>query len=657
MKNTLLSTPDHLQSWFRRVSVTLTHVRIPMSAVWTVVELGLITLWAVYAGRAYLNFDLNLWPSGTEFPLSIRGNFFWRNFLKCAECAFWNGSINGGFPALADLQSAFLHPLVAVPTLLYGVINGAKVSLILGLALAGLAQWWLGRLLGLGRFARTWAALMAVVAGTLTGRMEDGLITLILSTASAALVIPAGINLAFHPGRRSAVLLAGALTLSILAGQAYLQLGLAWAILPALLILFIRPRPQSRLIWRSAALSGGLALLLSAAFLLPLLHFYPNFVKDTDPEFRNVQPIEYQPINLVVRGDEFFRNEVLDKSPYPYLFFNYIGWVPLILAGLALRLIPREKNRLLAFFLAAIGLVYLSSSMILPKALIGMFNMEFLYSIRHPTLMVGLVGPLILGLAAWGLDLALRGPGPEVSLRWGGGEITAVRLSWILLAVPLFLALGSVYQQSQIWLGMSEQPKESQAVIKLMATPSSQWVMLPNGEHYWAVYAVENQIKLTQTFSPWSWKGKDLPLPNVEGTREPGKENEPTVWQTLQGVAFFQYPQNQYASVSLPGGESVPCMATSYGGYIDVDCQTSAAGVLKVMENSWNGWQGWVDYQAQRLLPGKWLSLNAPAGSHHYTFRYVPWDVPLGLLFSLIGLGLCVGLWRKPEEPPAVMVK
>jgi hypothetical protein len=50
-------------------------------------ELAVILLWAVWAGRAYLDFHTNVWPAGGEYPLSVRENVFWTNAMRCGACA------------------------------------------------------------------------------------------------------------------------------------------------------------------------------------------------------------------------------------------------------------------------------------------------------------------------------------------------------------------------------------------------------------------------------------------------------------------------------------------------------------------------------------------------------------------------------------------
>jgi len=281
------------------------HWMNPSKKVSSLVEMGIIMVWACTAGRALFDFRLNIWPPGAEFPLSIRENFFWPNLLRCGVCAFWNGNMNGGYPALIDLQGAPLHPLMAIPTLLFGVINGAKITIVLGLALAGFAQWWIAYLLGLGRVARVWSALIAVVAGSVTGKMEDGLVTLVLSTACASLVIPAGMNLARKTNLRSILIFAATLASLVVSGQGYLQIGTALSTLPALLILYASI-PTKKEAFRGILLAGILAAFMAGIILVPLLHHSGSVIKDTDGNFVSVQPIEYLPLNLVIRDADFY---------------------------------------------------------------------------------------------------------------------------------------------------------------------------------------------------------------------------------------------------------------------------------------------------------------------------------------------------------------
>lgn len=621
-------------------------VHLSYAALAILLEITLVVGWALFAGRKLLDFNPAMWPYGNEFALSVRANFLWDNLLRCGPCAFWNGGLNGGYPALIDLQTAPLHPLVSIPTLFFGVVNGAKLTVVLSLALAGFAQWWLARLMGLGRVARIWVALMAVVAGSIGGKMENGLVTLPLSTAAATLVIPAGLYLAQRTGRRAMVILGAVLALAIMSGQGYLQIGMALSIVPALMILYYDHPDQHESPLKRCLQAIGIGLLLSAVFLIPLLHNIAKVAKDTDPYFGSVQPLEYLPLNLVIRNIEFYFGTSLNHLPYPYLYASYIGWVPVLLAALALRLIPREKFRLMFFFLAAIVLVYLSGSMILPKMLFGSIAKDFLIGIRHPSLIAGLAVPFVLGLAAWGLDLALKS-GPLVSVNFNNGKLLNLRLSWIILFIPLIWAIMAAYEFSTTWLTVVGLPKETRPILDEIPLKSSEWVQLPSGEMYWSVLTGERGLKLTNTFHPWYLIDREIPGGHIVAERTSPDLALENIYATVDGMALARDEEVHYAAIITGDTDTVVCNAASLGGWIDVQCPPVTGGTLVVKEHNWPGWRAAVDDKPTPMIAGEWLSVRLGEGQHHVRFQYLPWDVPLGLGLSLLGIGLCVYLWRK----------
>lgn len=57
-----------------------------------------------------------------------------------------------------------------------------------------------------------------------------------------------------------------------------------------------------------------------------------------------------------------------------------------------------------------------------------------------------------------------------------------------------------------------------------------------------------------------------------------------------------------------------------------------------------------MDGEPVSLVGEQWLEVEAPAGEHIYEFRYLPWDVPLGLALSFLGIILCVWLWFLHSE-------
>lgn len=604
-------------------------------------EWGLIVVWACWVGRAYLDFNPFTWPIGGEMGVQLQTHYLWPRFQECGLCALWNGGINGGAPALADIFGSMLHPLVMVTTLLWGVMIGAKVALVGALAMAGVAQWWMARILGVGAVARVWSALLVVVGGHLGGRMENSNFGLVLSTAACSLALAAALDVAVSGKRRTTLLFALTLAMTIVAGQGYLQLALlTWA--PAFLFLLLDGNFRLRPVWREYMLAIALSLLLAAVFLVPLLHFWPQLFKDSDPGFGAAQPLEYLPLNLVIRDTDFLRAEVLGKKPFPYMYNLYIGWVPLLLAILSLRFARRKDYPLLLCLSSGMVLVFLMASAILLRWL-GLLIPQF-SGFRHSSLIAALAIPAILALAAYGLHhlLALNWPRLIVGFRLNNStHPVAFSLKWLMI-IPLFWSLQSPYDLSQNYLITLNQQDIYESMASLQS-PTLQWIALPFGELFWIEPALNRGLKVSNVVWAWSWSSRQVAEPRLIANR-PGPPPDTQKVGMLHGVPLYENTNVEYAYVKM-GSQIVPCQASGGNGDLTVKCSTQQLGQLIVQENSWPGWQAKQDQKTVPLLPGPWLSVEAPAGEHEYHFRYLPWDVVVGFLLTLVGIFLTMWLW------------
>lgn len=629
-------------------------------------EVVFIFAWAVFFAREYLDFSTNIWPLGREFGMAIQTHYIWTLLPACGDCFLWNGFINGGSPAFAELHGAVLHPLVALPALVWGVINGSKVTIIGSLAMAGVGQWWLARAMKLGLLPRLWAGMMAVVGGHLAGKMEIGVVAMVLSTAAASLVIAAGVDVALTGRRRSAVLLGITLALAIVSGQGYIQIGLLFGIAPAFLVFLVGDDFRFNNRWREYALAIGIGLLLAGIFLVPMAHFYPNFGKAISPEFVGVQSFGNSVLNLVISDLALYRSEVLGTLPFAYQYITFVGWIPVLLAILTLRLVPRRQSRLLLFFFMAIVLVYLLASGVTLE-LVRRLSEDLVASVRIPSLIAGLAVPLVLGLAAWSADILLQKDWP-VTLFGGaedpesrGGRTLSFSLSWILVGVLMALSLRTAFDFSRGWLGtllVDEATIEVAEEAVRINPPFTAWTEMPFGEHYWAPIALERGLKLTSVVRPWDWREREWPPAELTVTRDQAIQGDPDYIGSWGGTYFRENPENAYAFVRTET-DVVPCAATAVGGQVEVTCTNEEAGELIVQEYLWGGWTGERDGEATTIGAGSRLNAEAPAGTHQYRFRYQPWDVYLGLAFTIAGIILCAWIWffqsRKDETPPESM--
>ncbi len=133
-------------------------------------ELAILAAFSLYVGRPYLELNPNIFVAGSEFAFSTASHYVWNLLPQCGTCVFWNGYLNGGSPSFVELHGAFLHPLVILTTLVWGVVNGSKIILLLSFFMVGFGQWWLAKELNVGPIGRLWSGLLVITGGHLFGR-------------------------------------------------------------------------------------------------------------------------------------------------------------------------------------------------------------------------------------------------------------------------------------------------------------------------------------------------------------------------------------------------------------------------------------------------------------------------------------------------------
>jgi len=174
----------------------------------------------------------------------------------------------------------------------------------------------------------------------------------------------------------------------------------------------------------------------------------------------------------------------------------------------------------------------------------------------------------------------------------------------------------------------------------------AEWLEPPVGENNFLTPAMDAGIKIAAYFRPWYWNGRAQPLPYAEALRLRLWPGDPTYAGTTINASLAVYQDRPYAAVNNGSG-ATPCQASSLGGNIDVTCDSRLAGQLVVQEFNWTGWSVRVDGQPATLAAAEWLTTAAPAGRHTFSFRYRPWDVPLGAGVTLLGLAAAVVIWRR----------
>jgi hypothetical protein len=621
-------------------------------------EVLIIIIWALFVSKPYLDMNPNVVPIGREYLSAIQMNHVWDNARECGSCALWYGNVRGGFPATVDPTSSVLHPLIIGTTLAWGVINGSKMALVGIIIIAGVGQWWLGYILGLRRSVRLWTAALAVIAGHVASRMNLGAFSLVMSTGSAVLVFPAMVYLARTRSRKAVIVLAAILAIVAVGGTGYIQMGLVFT-LPAAVLLVPWERETFVFFMRRCAQALGLAVLFAAPLLVPFIHFLPQFAKDFDLTFASAQPLGYVPLNFVIRDIDFFLADVLGKPPWPAQYANFVGWVPVILAVWGL-FGGRNKDewRSTIFLGVATFLALWTASAVPLEALIKVVKVDsiarLLSGIRYTSFISSLAVPPLLGLTALGLDKMLDQISRRIRLSLESKTESSVQFRldprWLLI-IPLVIALKQAKDFNSQWIGTHKIEPYINQVIEELKTPNLQWVNVPFGEHFFVEPAVAGGLKMSvDYFRTWHWDGKPLPPALLEANRH-GPPEGMTELKVVDAFHIHTAQSNaEYASIQHPDGSTTICAATGTGGDIDVACDAAQDGQLIVTENNWTGWRAEIDGESVELSEGTWLTVNALAGAHTYSFRYRPGDVTVGFLLLLVGIVISGWwIWRRDK--------
>jgi hypothetical protein len=594
----------------------------------------------------YLDFRQNYYPNGYEYYAVTVTHYVWNLLPKCGTCVFWNGLLNGGMPAFAELLGAVLHPLVIITTLIWGVINGSKIIIIASLLMSGFSMWWFAKELEVGRLSRIWISLFGVVGGHLIGRLESGNILFTLSIASASLLFPMVLRLNKHPTNRRIALLAVLMALTWLSGEGYIQLVVVLGWFPAFLWLLYESGKKKQEKWIAFCKSLFISGLLCGILIIPAAHFMHDMDKDDCPDLHDVQPIRYLPLNLVIGDSALMGQTYLGMDTFPYAHINFIDWTPVILAVIAGYFVFQRKNK------KVYGAIYLSILLVMVfcSKEIYLFLVPYFPFLTKICSMGGsssLMVPPILAMAAWGLDRLFDLKWPNITLGDGQKDekTKSVSIKWLILIPVLVLSFKNIIPFAKNYLNVHkvEIPAEELAFARVN---DAQWVDPPAE---WLPTLLDEDRKIIMWDRHVTWKDRQRLAGYIGFTNNP----DSGVQIVAQEPDFYviKRPEELYASVKTDNKYLIKCEAVSLGGDIDVTCNTPSKGILTVLDYQYSGWYAWVDGQPQPLLGGDWLSVNAPSGKHTYTFRYRPWDIYLGAFLTLIGFGVVIWLlWRKKDD-------
>ena len=610
-----------------------------------VLELLPLIILTFIMAAPYLDFRQDYHPNGYEYYVMTVTHYVWNLLPKCGTCVFWNGLLNGGMPAFADLLGAVLHPLVILTTLAWGVINGSKIIIIVTLIMSGFSMWWFAKELGVRRLSRIWISLFGVAGGYLIGRLESGNIVLALSVASASLLFPMVLRLAKQPTNRSVAALAILMALTWLSGEGYIQLGVVLAWFPAFLWLLYEAGQKKQQKWIAFGKSLLISGLLCGLLIVPSAHFLHSSDKDSCPDLPDLQPMRYLPLNLVIGDSALMGQTFLGMDTFPYSHINFIDWTPIIFAVIAGFFVLQHKNK------KVYGAIYLSSllAMVFSSREIYVFlipHLPFLTKLCSMSDCSSLIVPPILVMAAWGSDRLFDLKWPKLSLGddQKDKQRKSISLKWLILIPVLALSFTNVIPFDKNYLNVHQNVIQADE-FAFTQVNDPQWVDPPAN---WLPTLLNEDRKIIMWDRHVIWKDRQRLAGYIDFTNNP--DNTMQIVAQFKDFDVIRRPDELYASIKTDDDYLIKCSAVSMGGDINVTCNAPNKGKLTVLDYQYSGWYAWVDGRPQPLLGGDWLSVNSLSGKHTYTFRYCPWDVYLGALLSLIGVGVVIWLWIKKDD-------
>lgn len=258
-------------------------VPLPQAARWLIVlELAVLLIAAGWALSDLLDLNPMLRLRGTEYEYLTSSAFtVAQAWSEHGYIPMWQPYFSYGEPLIEWGFSSVLSPLVTFPALIFGAINGIKISLLLHVMIGGVGGWVLGRVLGLGTVGRVLLGLLMIGRGNLAGLMSEGFFQLTVSQAFMPFALAAVFAIIRFPEKRYPVILMGAaFALQLFTGNVYYIL--PTALIAASVMLFyavelerdpsgrLRLKADRRLLIRFVV-AILFAVLLSTAVLLPLV--------------------------------------------------------------------------------------------------------------------------------------------------------------------------------------------------------------------------------------------------------------------------------------------------------------------------------------------------------------------------------------------------
>lgn len=611
---------------------------------------------------------------------------------RYGEIPLWNPYMLTGFPHAGDLINHFWNPIATLPVLIWGGVNGMKVSIFLSFLAAAFGQWYLAHTFGIRGIFRLWAGLLFALSGGLVLLWRLGWYELLVGAAWFPWCFALLWRALHRRDRLSVALAALAIAMVLTTGGGYypVYLGVSLILLTAAALYWHKPAERGRQFRRAAAVAI-LAAGLAAVYLVPLADGLRYTRRDAPPDVTqlNSQPLPYALFNYVVSDESWFSTAVLNRSS-GYSWF-YIGAFPL----LALAFTPwlfgrfswRRRGILTLLALLLLLLLWQANRHAPVRYLYDWF--PFLLTFRFPNrLLIIATIPLVVlaamnlqGLLVWlrrgqrGLKLGVSTSG-DGQRQHGIPVIIAFNLSAVLL---LLITLTNVYQVNKSFAmhpnSRLDAARETLAWLRA-EDPGPYYVNIGGGMPMWSWVA--HAYELEMPVMNFRYNRRVLSMDAQFASESPfhatpkyiiagQQEAQPggsRLMNVVNGMNIWHQPDAlPYAfTVADPAGPIDSQTAREQTAVIDGpnrvivgDAAGEASDHLVVLVSDYPGWRLTIDGAPAEVAPvNGYLGAAMEPGEHTYVFEFRPPQHAIGLGISLATLVFClwwVGVeWRRGQK-------
>ncbi len=651
----------------------------PMSVRSASMELCLVGIVILLFSLPFLDFSPDRLLPGREFDVVAFLDFVMANSLRrFGVFPTWNFQLGTGQPLIGDPFMHMFNPISSVPVLLFGVVNGFKIAVFASLMIAAFGQWFLGRVIGLNRPTRVWAAVIFALNGQAVARFIQGEYLFTFGLAWIPLTF-GGIVLSLRTRRpRYYILTAVAITLMFFSGNGYYTYYAA--VILGLLALGVglhttrRWEPRWSMVRAGPLLIiGALAIGLTAVQWAPTIELWQYIQKAGDPELATSQSL------LEVLNDYAFPSTdrpIAQKNLPPEEFYGYIGIFPLLAASLALPAFWRGWRRREILSLTALVALTIVWICIRYTPLAPIYRTTPpLIILRYPSRMMVYGTVALVTLAGLGMTwlMETRRRSSENALEDSdGAHRSPARFLGGLLTLAMGLSGINIFLVKQRLVGTRERTHEADAVlswltaydprpshVSIPATEGWHLAVVASGERYWDVWygydffppgenrssqrpieARPNYLVLEQDALP--------PEGNIAAIARIGNQ---TVYSLEDSLPFaFAVSGSILSGVNQGAVErsEVIELQPIEGGPDEISVRaelTDARSWVVLLTSYFPGWHVYVDGQPAELVPmGNYLSVQGSPGSREYTFRYESASFRAGLAVTSATVLLLMGL-------------